>query len=625
MLGVFLMLPAALNAQQKLVDTVKTPYPEVTSPIIFHATRKEPVAYVAESASLLIFQTHNWVEGAELELDLPVGIKLVAAIRNLSWKDPQQITVKGQAYQRYTLAKNPGASPGWWHILWKSDTDLGQSAKAYYRTLYQGKADHESELSIRSLQLPKLRTFNKLPVYFSIPSDLMKIWPADDFRRGGFNAVDIWAYMHPNHRGWALPLVHNVKQNLKGSGVELWAWPMSWWWNIANSTEDGKATTITGKRVRKVSLQYRGEWYQKWIDAGKLLLDQGIYTHSSDPEFYHIVGTNNADETVGFSAASLAEFKQWVKQQNLSLKNTDAKFFMNKENKAQYPEEVRAFRRYKAHRFNQFFVDYRHAMQTHLKAKGEDPKKFKFVIYSTYHRAMGSFFAYKNFEDSPSFIWAYENPKDLPEAFDIIAPMVYPDIYGEGSFGTYGPSKNYSKMNMLGPWEDTSSLHKLIGNRSVIAPILSSGYSYSSTPSYRADMPTHMLLANIMEVFASGGKGFGIWGATNHDAYDMQQVAKLVDGLVDAENIIQHGSPFEAQPVSGKAFVKGITAAEGALLLVSEYSGKGQQVTVSVPVEGEVVDCYSGEKMGRLQKGGNFTIRLTSKTPARIFRIIKAK
>ncbi|MCF6312834.1 MAG: hypothetical protein L3J39_10320 [Verrucomicrobiales bacterium] len=43
----------------------------------------------------------------------------------------------------------------------------------------------------------------------------------------------------------------------------------------------------------------------------------------------------------------------------------------------------------------------------------------------------------------------------------------------------------------------------------------------------------------------------------------MQQVAKLVDGLVDAESIIEQGTPFEAEPVKGKAFVKGVTAPDG--------------------------------------------------------------
>jgi hypothetical protein len=539
-------------------------------------------AYIASTTTPITFTAVNISTiTPDLIIDVPNGMEITAGIRNITLNIPQVISRDGLPYNRYVI--NTTTSSTMFSFLWKSTLPVDSIHTVYFRADWGTGSQPEQILTVKVLDLPLLKTFKNIPIWYSIPNDLVKIWPKADYQRGGFNAVGIWTYLHPNFiNSWGGTLLSEAVANYADSDMTIYGWAQEWWWGNARGDVDGKSIDINGNSVSILNLLYRGIWFDHWLTAGRKMVDEGIYTHVVDPEIYRGV-----DFSTGYSPAAISDFQQYLTDNNISVTENNPHVFMN--DMATYTDEVRIWRKWKAKKYTDFFVDYRAEMESYMTSKGIT-EPFKFIIYSTYHKGMKSFYDYSDYETSSVYVRTLEDPVDLMRAFDVFAPMNYPDIYG---YNYAGYSFDYERYNMLEPYEDTISIYNLVKEQSTVMPMLSSGYPQRDLY-YKADISTAMLRCNMLETIMGGAKGFGIWGVCPHDALDMQMTAKLIDSLVPAEEVIKNGVPFTDSPVSGIAFVKGIMAPSGGIILVSEYSTQVRNVIFKAPISGILYDLQTG-------------------------------
>lgn len=587
-----------------LVPAIITKTPQLPSEKAgyYYSVSHKPVSYVSDAVTMIRFNPINLDLLPTLVLDVPDGIEILGGLRKLKIVSPQRVMRDGMVYRRYRIVPDsPAASK--FTFFWRSSLPAGTHHTAYYYAEWLNGQQDEQKLAINVISLPQGRLFKKIPVWYSIPSDMADIWSSPaDYRRGGFNTLDIWAYLSPEERQWGTKILERVIDQYSDADIDVWAWPGDWWWKKARQS-DGRSITIDGQTADELNLLYRGKHFKHWLDAGKRLIDRGLYTHVVDPEIYRHVDFN-----VGYSKAARADFQQYLINTGTKLVEKDPAIFMRRQRR--YPHAVKVWRKWRAKKYTDFFVDYRTVMEAYMKRLGIN-QPFKFIIYSTYHFQWNSFYAYDDYEIAPPYLNTLEDPIDLSNrAFDVIAPMIYPDLYPANG--------NRKQYDLALPWKDTYSLHQLVGKKSSIMPLLSTGYPYTY---YERDLSAEMLKYNIFEAIAGGAKGFGFWGEGIQDALDMAVVGNLVDRLVPAELIILNGSPFVAKPVSGVASVKGVIAPEGALILVSEYSDNPYDVTVESPVAGTVVDIETGDTIAELHKANqSFTISLVDRR-ARMFHV----
>lgn len=566
----------------------------------YYTSRHEPVAYVADAATPIRFSPINFELLPTLVLEVPAGIEILSGIRELTIHPPQPFFRDGQRYQRYRISPN-SSNASKFTFFWRSTLPVGAKREIYYHALWSDGAQNEQTLAVNVIALPQGRVFEQIPVWYSIPSDMANVWadawtsPAD-YRRGGFNTLDIWTYLSPEDRRWGEPLVEQVAEQYRLAGVNVWAWPGEWWWRKAAQSEQGQAVAINGDPSTELNLLYRGAHFTDWLEAGKALIDRGLYTHVVDPEIYRQV-----DQAVGYSSAAKADFQQYLGDHKITLTESDPSIFMRQPER--YPAAVSVWRKWRAAKYTDFFVDYRTAMRAYMDSLGiREP--LTFAIYATYHSQWDAFYGFEDYETAPPYVHTLEDPKDLSDrAFNILSPMIYPDLYRADG--------ERSQYDMTLPWQDTYSLRQLIDNNSSVMPLLSTGFPFSN---YERDLSAEMLRYHVLEAIAGGAKGFGFWGEGIHDALDIAVIGRLVDRLVPAEQVIQHGTPFVSNPVSGVAFVKGVSAPEGALILVSEYSNNPYEVEVKSPIAGTVIDIESGEEIATLSASNpTFSVSLNQR------------
>ena len=617
--------PRAIHQISPLIAEPPTLPPEQAG--YYYSASYQPVAYAAETATMIRFSPINFDLLPTLVVELPEGIELLGGVRGVGIEPPQRVVREGQPYRRYQIVpQSPQATK--FTFFWRSKLPVGSQHKAYYYAEWTDGQQEEQLLTINIIDLPEGRTFDQIPVWYSIPSDMAQIWAQgwtdqSDYRRGGFNTLETWAYLAPNDKRWGQRLVQQVVDSYRRAGVAVWAQPGEWWWRQAVSTPAGQAVGIEGERSAALNLLYRGEQFNHWIAAGKLLVDEGIYTHVVDPEIYRQV-----DLSVGYSEAEKADFQQYLEENAIALQESDPSVFMRSPDS--FPTAVRLWRKWRAAKYTDFFVEYREAIAGYMQQLGIR-QPLRLVIYSTYHALWDSFYGYNNYEMAPPYLHTLEDPVDLSQrAFDVFSPMIYPDLF-PASFESGGLlasraagalGRQRSRYDMLLPWQDTVSLRSLVEPQATTMPLLSTGFPFGV---YQRDLSSEMVKYQVMEAIAGGAKGFGFWGEGVHDALDMATVGRLVDRLVPAEDIILNGTPFAGEPVQGPAFVKGVNAPNGSLLLVSEYSDRAYEVEIENPrpeTSVSVVDIESGEAVAVLSElKRTFTVSLDQRR-ARMFWIV---
>ena len=545
----------------------------------YFASNIKGVAYAAaEMPSAIHFKPVNFNLQPELVLDLPEGVELLSGFRGFKISPPEMTTRNGAQYARYSIKPQSGASK--FTFFWKTNLLPGVKLNGYYHAKWDNGTQVEQVLPIEVISIPPCRTFKEVPTWYCIPADMADIWPGlDHYKKAGFNTIDVWTYLHPKERAGGVKTIKSLMAKASQADVKMIAWIREWWWNAAINDPEAQATLKDGKKTKALCPSYRGKHFEMLCEQGRFMIDNALYFHSVDPEIYG----GNA-EAICFCEKCKNLFRQYLVKSNSSLPIDDPAQIVNSPDK--YPEGLKMWRRFKGTAFARIFGDYRNQMEEYMKSKGIN-EKFKFMIYSTYHRNWDSFYGYDDYEQAPPFLKTMEDPKALAEVFDYISPMIYPDVYA-----------NYADYDMLCPWKDTVSLRKIVGGKAVIAPLLCPGYPF--VEAFDCDNSPEMLKYNILESIAGGAKGFGFWGECPLDAADMKAVAETVNLLLPAEDIILNGHPYEDAPVSGEIFVKGVMCADKALVFISEYSRRPCEAVVKSPLSGgtvKIVDLETGKEM----------------------------
>lgn len=585
-----------------------------------------------------------------LELLLPEGIEVQGAIRNLSVETVDEArTVEGTTFNKLWRIEpaNAGARTDKFTLTWKADGSQkwteGQELKGFFRgkAVEGDGAQTYQPLDIEVVDVPPVEaSFDDIPVWLSVPSDLTFNWPKSDtnaFSRIGINEMELWSYLwdgkiggktakenQDNEGGW----MEDSRERLEASGIKtVVPWMRDEWWrdatdpkmvgeNIAKDStsklENGDLSLLDGKgsRNNKFSLRLtyndegadgkRGEYFEEWIKQGKDQIDRGYYLHGFDPEMYR------DGESLGFDPRTLDAFKTYYAEK------TDAAYVDPKtfdDAPGANPEAESLWAEFKAYRYTKFFKDYRDEMEAYMDRKGIDRTQtpFEMRALTTYHRQWDGLYGYEDYKDSPVYTRTLEDPKMLAEVFDYISPMVYPEIYSNGEVA------NGDGYDMKLPYKDTLVLDQLVSDSSLdteVTPIYSAGYPF--VKGFDADNSADMLKANILEGVIAGGHGFGIWGETNIDALDMKAISESVSMLEPYEELMLTGKPADGVSVArGEAFVhrlegklKGKT---GSLVLVSNYSDSTKSVTVKVngSASDVVVDLENPDaKLSQSNSGG---------------------
>ena len=552
----------------------------------FYAASADPVASIADVATFTRLDPINPGLLPRLVIDVPEEVELLAAIRKWDVKKQGLVDFNGRKRRRYRVVPREGASKHW--LFWRTSLPAGTRFDVRFFGEWDANGDvpggrqPDQTLEVEVVALPERPTFKRLKVWYTIPSDAAAAWDPAAYRRGGFNAVDLWGYLSPEERSWGEPLLRRTAAAYREAGVEVWGWPQDWWWRRAKQDADGRSAGEGGAASEDLHLLYRGRHFADWMDAGRALIDAGVTTHTCDPEIYR-------DPAVGGTPDEEAAFARWRAATG-------------------WPDEPDARRLWAAARYTDFFAEYRAAMEQHMRATGV-PGPFRFVIYSTYHRHWDSFHGAEGVAAADPSVRTLEDPRDLRRAFDVMSPMTYPDIYGDGR---HAAADRFDRVNRLGAWEDASSLRKPFNGP--VMPLLSTGYPHGY---YASDTTPAMIASQMVQCFAAGAAGIGFWGEGVHDARDMETTARVVAALVPFEETIENGKPF-AEDAAGGVVVRGVTDGTRAVGFAMAPDGGPAEAVIERPCGGRVRDLLSGEV---LAEAGAGPVRIELRGGERLFTV----
>lgn len=551
----------------------------------------EQIAYVsAQTPSMIHFRPINPSYRPDLYLATPKGIEVYDGFRGITVSAAGTKTIRGKRFNVTKVAVKPNASK--YTLIWQATAtgwEEGKTLTGYFWGEWSEGAQKPQPLEIQAVDVPRVTPFETIPVWMSLPSDLIAIWPdTAALRDTGFNYMDLWTYTREGEEReqWGEHVLLESREWLKAADIKPIVWIREWWWHDGQrDAEGGRAMYIDGEWAEaSLNLTYRGRYFQELIEQGKYLIDEGFYFHNTDPEIYR------DGDKIDFSPATIAKFREYLAEHAPDLRYVSPIRF--EKAPQEYPELHRHWNQFKAQCYVDFFVDYREAMEAYMKEKGIDAP-FHFMAYTTYHRQWDGLYGYEDHRDSPVYTITLEDPAIMPQAFDYISPMVYTDVYA-----------NYNDYDMKLAWKDTIAIRRLIGDRATLAPILCAGYPFFD--GFNSDLNAEMLKANILETVAGGGRGFGYWGECPIDAKDMKITAEAVGMLQPYERVILEGKPSDrVGSPTGNVFAKRIESPHGSLVLVSEYSETTLEATIACPVSEPsiVIDLNSGEQTASLTPG----------------------
>jgi hypothetical protein len=583
--------------------STKRPYlPRKKSGFAF-TSNIEQIAYISSDApSMIHFTPINKSHNPTLYIAVPKGIKIFNALRRISLNPPQDYTINGKPFSLYRT--NMDASSSKYIFIWQAikQFPVGHNLTGYYWGEWPKGKQTPQPLTIKTVTIPKVKPFKKIPVWLCMPNDFYPAWPdMKSLADMGFNYMDMWTYLNPGEKNWGLQLIRETQRKTKAAGLKDIAWIREWWWHKAKA-EDGKSTLIDGsKSDKQLCLSYRGKWFKALIEQGKLLIDKQIYFHSTDPEMYR-----NGDD-ICFCSKCKQRFKAYLKQKHPHVGYVDP--VTVERHPKQYAAQHLKWNEFKCFSYTEFFTIYRREMEKYMRQQGiKEP--FKFMIYSSYHRAFPGMYEFEDYKQSPGYIKTLEDPKMLATTFNFIAPMTYMDVYA-----------NYKDYDMLVTWKDTIVLRRLVGENATIAPLLNGGYPYFYA--FDCDMNAEMLKYNILETFAGGGRGFGFWGEGPIDAADMKTIAETVKMLAPHEELILTAKPDgEVKVISNNALAKRLISPKGSLILVSEYSRRPLNVKINCPVSKscKVINLSSGKTIAQITANSPiFTVKLNKERAVMLY------
>jgi len=548
--------------------TTKRPYlPRKQSGYAFSSNIEQIAYIIPNTLSCIHFMPINASHRPELWIAVPPEIEIAGVFR---WIDLAQSgtwqTPDGKDYRLYRATPRPNASK--YTFVWQLHQALPEGTKltAYYWGSWSKGKQEPQRLAVEVVHLAPVAGFQKIPVYWSMPGDFYAMLPSLDFiKKMGVNYIDIWTYLNPDESDWGSGNLAAIRPKAQASGLGEVGWIQEWWWHNGQKSADGAATMADGSRNNaQLCLTYRGEWYQKLLQQGRMLIDRNITFHSTDPEMY-----SKGDRLCCCERCTDA-FRKFL------ARELPGKTFTTLAELAANPDANREvfdlWRDFKCRQYAAFFGDYRREMERYMTEKGMDPKDFRFMIYSSYHRSFPGMYEHKDYKESWTYNKGLEDPALFVGIFDILAPMSYLEVYA-----------NYNPYDMLTTWKDTVVQRRITGDKVDVAPILSTGYPF--TYAFDCDINAEMLRYAMLEAIAGGARGFGFWGECPLDAKDMQSIAKVVGMLAPYEELLLTSRPEEWQNAADNAMVKVLASPRGRLVLVSEYSRDTRSVRVRISGE----------------------------------------
>jgi len=491
-------------------------------------------------------------ENIFLVIDVPVEISIHGGrfVKTIT-EEPQYHLVNRQSYKRYRIDFKYGKTvsrSGMTQLICTTSQRVGQETTIYYATEMDGIVDHKRSLLIKIVGIPKPGPPKKLFTFFDTFGTAIELYPDfKHFREIGFNVVSGFS---------DFPKSTTERIATKSATADVAAMT----WNTEHTkngalTGDWRARTIDGKETNAISPGYRGDALREWIKKGENLVDSGIFIHTTDPE-------RTDGEKICFSDYFLRDFEQYFKEQNPHLSYISPASFNRKQ--AQYKRYLQTWTDFKSEKYAGLYKYYREKIEAYIKNKGLG-QKLKMVLYAQP--------GYKNLtilEASKSAAittirTSLQDPVKLSNVFDVFAPMIYIDI-----------NERYNKrLDMIEVASEITNMRRYLGGHDMtIAPVLSPGYPYTV---FKSDIPPgNVMKYQVLEAFAGGAKGVGIYSEGFFDALDMKGYAEAIKQIIQVEDIIARGiliPPAELTDLNHATFVKGIKDQQGnAVILVSEYS-----------------------------------------------------
>jgi hypothetical protein len=329
------------------------------------------------------------------------------------------------------------------------------------------------------------------------------------------------------------------------------------------------AVTLAGNPTKLVSPSYRGPALQAHIDRVKswatfssaLTLDDEVHSTQSP--------------VICFHPRTIERWDQWVAAHEPPLAGVHPRVFAKRPHK--YRKHYDAWLQFRCDLVAERYGILRNEFHKAVKASG---------VKTSQRPMLGAYIS-----DSP-LIMMYSN-KSLAPVLDYLCNMVYQDAAGVR--------------------REVARLAPVSGKKLVLA--ISPGYQFSPPGDTRS---------GVLEAVMGGSQGFVAWGYghgmnTGHLA-DMADAVRMFGPVEDIilDGTIQDGYTCDRDSVNLLARKQG----DAAVLLVSDYSPRPGQVTVSVPGDQPLLvkDLYTGQEVGKLtRQQRRFQVELRRDFTARLY------
>ena len=487
-----------------------------------------------------------------LVLDVPVEISIHGGrfVKTIT-EEPRPHLANGQPHKRYRIDFTYGKTvsrSGMTQLICTTSKRVGQETIIHYATEIDEIVNHKRSLPIKIVGIPKPGPPKKLFTFFDTFGTAIELYPEfKRFREIGFNVVSGFSDFPESTS-------ERIAKKSARADVEAMTWNTE---HAENGIQSGnwRARTSDGKETNAISPGYRGAALQKWIKRGENLVDAGIFIHAADPE-------RTDGEKICYSDVFLRDFEMYFKQRNPHLPYISPASFNRKQ--AEYREYMQAWTDFKSEKYAGLYQYYRENVESHIKKKGLG-QKLKMVLYAQP--------GYKNLKISTTSKSAaiaairtsMQDPLKLSQVFDVFAPMIYIDIN----------ERFNHRLDMIEVASEIINMRRYLGGHDMtIAPVLSPGFPYTV---FKSDIPPgNVMKYQVLEAFASGAKGVGIYSEGFFDAHDMKGYAEAIKQILPVEDIIAEGiliPTAELADLNQATFVKGVKDLHGnAVILVSEYS-----------------------------------------------------
>jgi hypothetical protein len=147
-----------------------------------------------------------------------------------------------------------------------------------------------------------------------------------------------------------------------------------------------------------------------------------------------------------------------------------------------------------------------------------------------------------------------------------------------------------------------------------LVPALSAGFPFTHLAS---ELPSEAMKYQVLEAFAGGAQGIGIYHEGSFDALRMKYFAEAMRQVVQVEDLFADGAVIpdaRLTDLNGQVFVKGVESSGRCAILVSEYSQRTRvaRIRYDGPRPAVVVDLSSRARVATLDASTrDFEVRLT--------------